>query len=319
MSVILNRGIIAWSRANSATAYEGRAGGHAERRRVVGSGRPRSAKQRHPLRRSTSARRVRRLIIDAPRRRRAGGIDALVGQNHNVGDPIITRRGGIQFRLSTDVAPGDKYSGVGPHHHSDRRRRRAPSRTSRTRRRRRRRGRLLLSSTALLPPHITFPPARAAAVAFRSGQFPGKPAKIPKPLAALAPLEVAARARVDPRRLVALAADVLVLFWYDGAAAADRRHGRRRRRRDGLLARDRFLWRALTTHDHGHGRVALSGRRRPRHRWSSPSVRTRLPSAHDAVSCAPCFGSRVVHEGIVRGSLAPQYPVQWRNVGHLYC
>ena len=162
MSVILNRGTIAWSRANSATAYEGRAGGHAGRRRVVGSGQPRSAKQWHPLRRSTSARRVRRLIIDAPRRRRARA-----GQNHNIGDPIITRRGGIQFRLSTDVAPGDKYSGVGPDHHGDRRRRRAPSRTSRTRRRRRRRGRLLLCGSALLPPHVPFSTASSTPVALR--------------------------------------------------------------------------------------------------------------------------------------------------------
>ena len=134
---------------------------------------------------------------------------ALVGQNHNIGDPIITRRGGIQFRLSTDVAPGDKYSGVGPHHHSDGSRRRAPSRTSRTRRRGRRRGRLLLCGSALLPPHVPFPASSSTPVAFRSGQFPGKPAQITKALAALAPLEVAARTRMDPRRLVALAADVL--------------------------------------------------------------------------------------------------------------
>ena len=37
----------------------------------------------------------------------------LVGQNHSIGDPIITRRGGIQFRLSTDVAPGDNIQASG--------------------------------------------------------------------------------------------------------------------------------------------------------------------------------------------------------------
>ena len=137
-----------------------------------------------------------------------------MGQNHNIGDPIITRRGGIQFRLSTDVAPGDKYSGVGPHHHGHRRRRRAPSRTSRTRRRRRRRGRLLLCGSALLPPHITFSTARATPVALRRSQFSSKAPQVPKPLAALAPLEVAARATVDPRRLVAFPTNVLVLLWY---------------------------------------------------------------------------------------------------------
>ena len=254
------------------------------------------------------------VLIDVPRRHRGA---ALVGQNHNIGDPIITRRGGIQFRLSTDVAPGDKYSGVGPDHHSDRRRRRAPRRPARPRGRRRRRGRLLLRRPALLPPHVPFSTASATAVALRRRELPGEASQIPKSFAALAPLEVAPCTAMNPRRLVALAAHIFILLRDDGAASADRRHGRRRRRGCRLLARDRFLWSALTTHDHCHGRVALSGRRRSRDRWSSTSIRTRLPSAHDAMSRPACLGSRVVHEGVIRGSLAPEYPIQRRHVAHL--
>ena len=207
---------------------------------------------------------------------------------------------------------------VGPHDDGHGSRRCPASRPARPRTGGRRRRRLLLRRPALLPPHITFSTASATAITFRSSQFPGEAPQIPEPLAALAPLEVAARARVHPRRLVAFPTNVLVLLRDDGAASTNGRHGRGRRWGCRLLARYRFLWSALTTHDHCHGRVALSGRRRSRDWWSSTSIRTRLPSAHDAMSRPACFGSRVVHERIVRGSFAPEYPVERWNIRHLY-
>ena len=286
-------------------------------------------------------------VIDASRRRRAGGIDvprrrhrrgaALLDRTINIGDPIITRTSGGD--LSTFDSTGARRrrrqidvfarghgarvhgarSGVGPHDDGHRRRRGPARRPARPRTGGRRRGRLLRSRPAFLPPHVALAPARAAAVAFRRRELAREAPQVPKPLAALAPLEVAARRRVDPGRLVALSTNVLVLFWYYRAAAPDRRHGRWRRRGYWFLARYGLLRRSLSRHHDRDGRVALARWRRSRHRRRPPGIGRGLPPAHDAVPRAPCLGSRVIHQRIVRGSFASQDAIQRWNIAHLYC
>ena len=208
---------------------------------------------------------------------------------------------------------------VGPHDDGHRRRRRAARRPARPRTRGRRRRRLLSSRPALLPPHVALATARPAAVAFRRRELPGEASQIPEPLAALAPLEVAARGRVDPRRLVALATHIFILLRDDGAAPADRRHRGRRGRCDWLLARYRFLWSALTTDHYGDGRVALARWRWSRHGRRPPRIRTWLSSTHDAVPSPSCLRSRVIDQCIIRGSFAPQDAIERWNIRHLYC
>ena len=222
--------------------------------------------------------------------------------------PVRQRRRQIVVYLP-DVSghsarPRRAYSGVGPDHHSDGSRRCAPRRPARPRTGGRRRGRLLLRSPAFLPPHVALPTACAAAITLRRGELPGKTSKIPEPLAALAPLEVAARGRVDPGRLVALSTNVLVLLRNDGAAPADGRHWRWCRGRHRLLARYGLLGRSLTRHHDGDGRVS-TWLRWSGHRRRPTRVGGRLPTAHDAVARASCFGSRVVHQRIIGRSLPP--------------
>ena len=207
---------------------------------------------------------------------------------------------------------------VGPHDDGHRRRRRAARRPARPRTGGRRRGRLLLRRPALLPAHVALPTSSAAAITFRRRELPGKTSKIAEPLAALAPLEVAARRRVDPGRLVALAAHIFILLRDDGAAASDRRHRGWRRGRYGFLAGDGLLRGSLTTDHDRDGRIPLSRRRRPRHRWSSTSIGRGLPPAHHAMSSPSRFGPWIIHESVIRGSFAPQDPIQRWNVTHLY-
>ena len=197
-----------------------------------------------------------------------------------------------------------RFLGVGPHDDGHRRRRSPSRRPARPRTGGRRRGRLLLRSPAFLPPHVALPTACAAAITLRRGELPGKTSKIPEPLAALAPLEVAARGRVDPGRLVALSTNVLVLLRNDGAAPADGRHWRWCRGRHRLLARYGLLGRSLSRHHYGDGRVS-PGLWWPRHRRRPTRVGGRLPPAHDAMSSAPCFGPRIVHQRIIGRSLPP--------------
>ena len=211
----------------------------------------------------------------------------------------------IRPRSSGTVRVHDaRCLGVGPHDDGHRRRRSAARRPARPRTGRRRRRRLLLSRPAFLPAHVALPTSSAAAITFGSSQFPSKPAKIPEPLAALAPLEVAARGRVDPGRLVALSTNIFVLLRDDGAAAADRRHWWRCGRCDGFLTRYGLLRRSLTTDHHSNRRIA-PGLRWPRYWWSPPRIRTWLSSTHDAVPSAPCLRPRVVHERIIGRGFPP--------------
>mmetsp|Transcript_24822 Transcript_24822/g.98533 ORF Transcript_24822/g.98533 Transcript_24822/m.98533 type:complete len:232 (-) Transcript_24822:661-1356(-) len=83
----------------------------------------------------------------------------------------------------------------------------------------------------VLASHVPFAAARAAVVALGGGELALEGDEVPEALAALAPLEVARRRVVLPRRLVALAAHVLVLLGDDGAAADGRSLGRGRRDR----------------------------------------------------------------------------------------